>query len=130
MTDKDIQEYYKTVDGGQVKRFIEFNRQDAVVYSVTIKGDQRYIQCWSPVWKTIRVSSEIIPFDIEVQRGDIVTLSRYKIFPDDTRFIYNIVGNKTADKIRQDSIDKILKDFDAAQKQNILLISEYQKFYK
>jgi hypothetical protein len=33
-------------------------------------------------------------------------------------------------KIRQDSIGKILKDFDAAQQQNILWISEYQRLNK
>ena len=125
MTDKDIQEYYKTVDGGQVKRFIEFNRQDAVVYSVTTDRSYRHIKCWSPVWKTIYITQDRTDRMLdEVQRGDIVSLSRW------TTGEYYICENKTASKIKQDSIGKILKDFDAAQRQNILLISEYQRLNK
>lgn len=124
MTDKDIQEYYKTKDGESVKRFIESDSQDAVVYSVTTDGHYRHIKLWSPVWKRIYIKDRIGSLRDEVQRGDIVSVRKL------SENYYYISENKTASKITQDSIGKILKDFDAAQQQNILLISEYQRLNK
>ncbi len=126
MTDKDIQEYYKTKDGESVKRFIESDSQDAVVYSVTTDRHYRHIKLWSPVWKTIYITQDRTDRNLdEVQRGDIVSLSRWWGSGE-----YYIKENKTASQIKQYSIGKILKDFDAAQQQNILWISEYQRLNK
>lgn len=125
MTDKDIQEYYKTKDGESVKRFIESDSQDAVVYSVTTDGHYRHIKLWSPVWKRIYIKDRTDSLLDEVQRGDIVSVRKDSFSKD-----YYITENKTASKIIQDSIGKILKDFDAAQQQNILWISEYQRLNK
>lgn len=124
MTDKDIQEYYKTKDGESVKRFIESDSQDAVVYSVTTDRHYRHIKLWSPVWKRIYITQDRTDSLLdEVQRGDIVSVRKFNEG-------YYITENKTASKIIQDSIGKILKDFDAAQQQNILWISEYQRLNK
>lgn len=128
MTDKDVQEYYKTVEGGQVKRFIEFNRQDAIVYSVAIDypTHNTVIQCYSPVWKHIEMrlrSYEQSRYG--VQRGDIIELAREK----NTRggFDYNIRENKTAEQIKQQGIDKILQEFDKTQRANLMVISDFQR---
>ena len=121
MTDKDIQEYFGTKEGERVKNFIEQKQQDAVVYSVTTDRHYRHIKLWSPVWKRIYITQDRTDsLLVEVQRGDIVSVRKLSEN-------YYITENKTASKITQDSIGKILKDFDAAQQQNILLISEYQR---
>ena len=78
------------------------------------------------MWKTIYITQDRTDRNLdEVQRGDIVSLSRWWGSSE-----YYIKENKTASQIKQDSIGKILKDFDEAQQQNILLISEYQRLNK
>lgn len=121
MTDKDIQEYFASKEGKPVKEFIESDKQDAVVYSVTIKGNQRYIQCWSPVWKTIEFKDVLSELSVEFQRGDIISIGKFA----DGR--YYIRENKTASEIIKNGKKKILKDFDEAQQHNILVISQYQR---
>ena len=126
MTKEDLEQYYQTPDGKKVKDFIENEQQDAVVYSVTTDKHYRHIKLWSPVWKTICITQDRTDRNLdEVQRGDIVSLSRWWGSSE-----YYIKENKTASQIKQDSIGKILKDFDEAQQQNILFISEYQRLNK
>ena len=123
MTDKDVQEYFASKEGKPVKEFIESDKQDAVVYSVTTNGNLRYIQCWSPVWKTIyiHITDKISLFSTEFQRGDIISIGKSA----DGR--YYIRENKTASEIIKNGKKKILKDFNEAQQHNILVISEYQR---
>lgn len=128
MTDKDIQNYYETKEGKQVKKFIESDEQEAIVYSVAnaFASHDVIIQCYSPVWKDIEIHLEFYHTKrYGIQRGDIVKLGRVKNVRGE--FNYSIYENKTAEQIKDAGIQKILKDFDAAQKQNILLISEYQR---
>lgn len=121
MTDKDVQEYFASKEGKPVKEFIESDKQDAVVYSVTTNGNLRYTQCWSPVWKTIEIKDSLSELSVEFQRGDIISIGKFA----DGR--YYIRENKTASEIIKNGKKKILKDFNEAQQHNILIISEYQR---
>lgn len=125
MTEQEIQDYYQTKDGKEVREFIERDKQDAVVYSVTFNGTGRLVKCYSPVWKDILIWMGAL-YDVEVQRGDIITVSRYKV-ADDRDFKYKIVENKNASEIKEDGMKKILAYLSPSQKQNLILISEYQK---
>ena len=121
MTDKDIQEYYKTNEGESVKKIIESDKQDAVVYSVTSDRYHIYIKCWSPVWKTIEIKDDLGSYINEFQRGDIISIGKL------AGGGYYINENKTVSKIIQDGKNKILKDFNENQQHNILIISEYKR---
>lgn len=122
MTDKDIQEYFVSKEGKPVKEFIESDKQDAVVYSVTTDRNHRLIKCWSPVWKTVYITQDRMDALVdEFQRGDIVSIGK------SGEKDYRILENKTASKIIENGTKKILKDFNVAQQFNILVISEYQR---
>ncbi len=127
MTNKDVESYFATPKGEQVKNFIESDRQDAIVYSViTEVRSDTIIQCYSPVWKTIEMCLD--SYDTRkygVQRGDIIELERRK----NARggFDYSIYKNKTAEQIKDAGIKKILKDFDETQQYNLMVISDFQR---
>lgn len=119
MTNENIEKYYQTPGGLAVKKFIEKERQEAVVYSVINRGYKRIVCCYSPVWRDIEIILDS-PRAEEVQRGDILLVSKYGDR-------YYIVNNNTAEQIRQNGINKILKDFDESQQQMITLITYFNK---
>lgn len=119
MTKEDIEKYYQTPEGLAVKKFIEKERQEAVVYSVTNRGDKRIVCCHSPVWRDIEIILDS-PRAEEVQRGDILLVSK-------SGDHYYIVNNNTAEQIKQNGRKKILKDFDESQQQMITLITYFNK---
>ncbi len=119
MTKEDIEKYYQTPEGLAVKKFIEKERQEAVVYSVTNRGDKRIVCCNSPVWRDIEIILDS-PRAEEVQRGDILLVSK-------SGDHYYIVNNNTAEQIKQHGIKEILKDFDENQQQAIYLITYFNK---
>ena len=127
MTNKDVEEYFATPKGEQVKNFIEQDRQDAIVYNaITDVRHDTIIQCYSPVWKTIEMRLD--SFDTRkygVQRGDIIELGREK----NARggFDYSIYESKTAKQIKDAGIKKILKDFDETQQHNLMVIGDFQR---
>ena len=119
MTKEDIEKYYQTPEGLAVKKFIEKERQEAVVYSVTNRGDKRIVCCHSPVWQDIEIIL-VSPRAEEVQRGDILLVSK-------SGDHYCIVNNNTAEQIKQNGRKKILKDFGESQQQMITLITYFNK---
>lgn len=128
MTDKEAEEYFNSPDGKRVKEFIEREYQDAIVYSVATDypSHDTVVRCYSPVWKDIKMRlSSYEQCGYGIQRGDIIELARKK----NTRgeFDYKIRENKTAEQIKQKGIDKILEKFDETQRNNLMLISAYQK---
>lgn len=120
MTREDIEKYYQTPEGKAVKEFIENVRQDAVVYSVTNRGIERIVRCYSPVYRDITIVLDMPKADNEVQRGDILS-----VFKSGDK--YCIYENKTAEQIKQNGTKKILKDFDENQQQAIFLITYFNK---
>lgn len=107
----------------KLRDFINQEKQDAVVTSVvhvqSSLDASTQIHAYSPVWKEIYYESYGM---IDVQRGDIVTFSRTKDKRD--YYKYRLIENKTVEKIRNTGIARILKDFNKAERDRILLLSE------
>ena len=106
----------------KLRNFIDQKEQDAVVTSVIHIQASAYtqIQAYSPVWKNIYYES--CNGMIGVQRGDIVTFSRTKDKRD--YYKYRLIENKTVEEIKKQGIARILKDFNQAERDRILLLGE------
>ncbi len=109
----------------KLRDFIDQEKQDAVVTSVVhvqssiANNASTQVQAYSPVWKSVYYESHGM---IGVQRGDIVTFSRTKEKQD--YYKYHLIQNKTVEGIRNAGIARILKDFNEAERNRILLLSE------
>jgi hypothetical protein len=102
----------------KLRNFIDQKEQDAVVTSVIHIQASTYtqIQAYSPVWEQIYY--EPYGMMIDVQRGDIVTFSRTK--DEQGHYKYRLIENKTVEKIKEQGIAQILKDFNKADRDRLL----------
>ncbi len=102
----------------KLRDFIDQKEQDAVVTSVIHIQASTYtkIQAYSPVWKQIYYDS--YGMMVDVHRGDIVTFSRTK--DEQGHYKYRLIENKTVEKIKEQGIAQILKDFNKADRDRLL----------
>ena len=122
MTEADLKKYYETKSGKDVQKFIEKDRQDAVVYSVIQDFATRTmdVECYSPVWKSVSLYNIALR---DFKRGDIISLARRK--EGRGMYQYYIIENKNAEEAKQNGVNKILKNFSADQIDKIRTISEF-----
>jgi len=106
----------------KLRDFINQKEQDAVVTSVIHIQASTYtqIQAYSPVWKQIYYDS--YGMMVDVHRGDIVTFSRKK--DEQGHYKYRLIENKTVEEIKNAGTAQILKDFNKAERDRILSLSE------
>ena len=106
--------------------FINQEKQDAVVtgcmqFQPTGFNENRtHVECWSPVWKEIEFDTH----RIDVRRGDRLTLTRTKK-ANTSQYDYYIKENHSVKQIIQNvGIDEILKDFDKADRNRLLILAD------
>lgn len=109
----------------KLRDFINQEKQDAVVtgcIQFQPRGFENltHVECWSPVWKEIEFDTR----RIDVQRGDRLTLTRTKR-ANTSQYDYYIKENHSVKQIIQNvGINEILKDFNEADRNRLLLLSD------
>ena len=82
--------------------------------------NRTHVECWSPVWKEIEFDTH----RIDVRRGDRLTLTRTKK-ANTSQYDYYIKENHSVKQIIQNvGIDEILKDFDKADRNRLLILAD------
>lgn len=116
----------------KIKDFINSQEQDVAVKGCiqlpsTSSGcpHETYVECWSPVWGKFNYTS----IRIDIQIGDILTVKRYKK-EKGSGYYYTTLQNHTSDERLHKASKKILKDFDEAEVNKILLMACQQKMEK
>ena len=110
----------------KLRDFINQEKQDAVVTGCMqfqprgFNENRTHVECWSPVWKKIEFDTH----RIDVQRGDRLTLTRTKK-ANTSQYDYYIKENLSVKQIIQNvGIDEILKDFNEADRNRLLILAD------
>ena len=119
--------YDITKEETKLKKFVENKYQEAVVYKLVTRMDKQFAYCYSPVLGDLVVQLGGLRSEEEdLRRGDIVVVT-YALVNDEAKERPIIIENKTQIQIKQDGVNKILKDFNAIEQQKILMASAKQR---
>ena len=123
--------YDITKEETRLKHFVQNNHQEAVVYKLVTRMGENFVYCYSPVWGDlfIRLCNPLRTEEEDLHRGDIVVVARGFV-NDDEKERYIIIENKTQTQIKQDGVNKILKDFNDVERQKIAFAAAKRQLIK
>lgn len=122
--------YDITKEETKLKQFIQNDYQEAVVYKIVTRNDKKFAYCYSPMWGDLLVQlCGLRSEEEDLHRGDIVIV-KYALVNDEEKERPIIIENKTQTQIKQDGVNKILKDFNSIERQKIAFAAAKRQLIK